>query len=93
MTTIPYSPKKRKELTVLSNKHMEIGLSKEKGNLKELCLKRKGFGKWNGWESYLIIVDELKAKIYKDTEDSFILSQKKHRNDFAGFTKRKACYS
>ena len=58
---------------------MEIGFSKEKGNLRELCLKRKKFGRWNGWESYLIIEDELKAKTYKDIEDSFVLSQKKYR--------------
>jgi len=67
-----------KKMSVLSNKDLKVGFSKENGNLTELYLKRKGFGKWNGWESYLVIVDEMKEKTYRDTESPLVLSQRRY---------------
>ena len=64
-------------ILTLSSKSIEVGLSKEKGNLKELSLKRNNFGKWNGCESYFSIIDELREKTYKDTESPMSLSQKR----------------
>ena len=67
------------KLTLLSNNDIEVGISKEKGNLKKLFLNRNNFGKWNGCESYLIIVDELKEKTYKDIESPLAISQKRYK--------------
>lgn len=55
---------------------MGIRFSQEKGNLKELYIKGV---KWNGWESYLIIVDELKEKTYRDTEAFLTLFQRRYK--------------
>ncbi len=69
------------KLTLLSNSSMKIRLSQEKGNLKELYLKG---ARWNGYESYLIVVDELKEKTYKDTESPLVLLQKRHKKKGEG---------
>ena len=53
---------------------MEI--SEKRGNLEELRLKGV---KWNGYESYLIIIDELKEKTYKDTERPLVISQRRYK--------------
>ena len=55
---------------------MKIKISEEKGNLKELYVKG---AEWNGSESYLVIIDELEEKTYKDTESPLVLPQKRHK--------------
>ena len=70
-----------KKSEIICSKDIMVKISKETGNLKELYLKRKRFGRWNGCESYLTIIDELKEKTYKDTESPLILSQRRHKRN------------
>jgi len=63
-----YYLRERKNSYILGNRLMEAVFSKKRGNLIEFILKRKGFGRWNGWDGHLIVEDELKEKKFRDTE-------------------------